>query len=152
MICLFMQQLPECRVLLNNLTRAVGSKITLYWHVFLLSLWCSLEIRTAHPCWHCVLTLQEMHTIMQIALKVIKPCSRLRSPAPPPRYYSALFSCVEPPRSYSALIVCGENPQIWMAAKAGLCSRRAFVIRDAPGKRQAGEIFQKYEQDGMEAF
>lgn len=74
-----------------------------------------------------------------------KPCS-------PPRYYSALFSCVEPPRSYSALIVCGENPQIWMAAKAGLCSRRAFVIRDAPGKRQAGEIFQKYEQDGMEAF
>lgn len=68
------------RVLLNNLTWAVGSKITLYRHVFLLSLWCSSEIRPDHPCWHCVLTLHEMHTIMQIVLKVIKPCSSLRTP------------------------------------------------------------------------
>ncbi len=109
----------KCLVLLNNLTWAVGSKITLYRRVFLLSLWCSLEIRTDHPCWHSVLTLHEMHTIMQIVLKAIKPCSSLRTP-PPPHSCTPLFGC-------------GENPQFWMAAKAGLCSRRAFVIRDAPG-------------------
>lgn len=67
------QQPPACRVLLNNLTWAAGSKITLYRHVFLLSLRCSMEIRTDHPCWHCVLTLHEMHTIMQMMLEVIKP-------------------------------------------------------------------------------
>lgn len=126
MICPFMQLhlRPECRVLLNNLTWAVGSKITLYWHVFFLSLWCSLEIRTDHPCWLCVLTLHEMHTIMQIVLKVIKPCSSLRAPTLPP----------SPPHSCSPLFGCGEIPQFWMAAKEGWCSRRAFVIRDAPGK------------------
>lgn len=71
------QQLAACRVL-NNLTWAVGSRITLYRHVFFLSLWCSLEIRSDHPCWHCVLTLHEMHTIMQMLWKVIKPHSSLR--------------------------------------------------------------------------
>lgn len=124
MICSFMQlQQPQgCLVLLNNLTWAVGSTITLYRHVFLLSLWCSLEIRTDHPCWHCVLTLHEMHTIMQMVLKAIKPCSSLRTPSLP------LCSC-SPLRGEEA-----ENPLLWMAVDVGVCSRRAFVIRDTPGE------------------
>lgn len=71
-----------------NLTWAVGSKIALYRHVFLLSLWCSLEIRPDHPCWHCVLALHEMHTIMQIELEVIKPCSSLKTPTLPVLFFA----------------------------------------------------------------
>lgn len=77
------------RVLFNNLTWPVGSEIALYRHVFLLSLRCSLEIRPDHPCWHCVLTLHEMHTIMQIVLKVIKPCSSLKTPTLPVLFSSS---------------------------------------------------------------
>lgn len=102
------------RALFNNLTWAVGSKIALYRHVFLLSLWRSLEIRPDHPCWHCVLALHEMHTIMQIELEVIKPCSSLKNPHSP-------CSILSPsPHSDSALMGCGENPQFWMAAMATL--------------------------------
>lgn len=102
------------RALFNNLTWAGGSKIALYRHVFPLSLWCSLEIRPDHPCWHCVLALHEMHTIMQIELEVIKPCSSLKNPHSP-------CSILSPsPHSDSALMGCGENPQFWMAATATL--------------------------------
>ncbi|MCF3329758.1 hypothetical protein L1030_25035, partial [Escherichia coli] len=44
---------------------------------FPLSLWCRFEIRTDHPCSQCALTLREMHTIMQMMLEVINPCSSL---------------------------------------------------------------------------
>lgn len=78
---LWPNELPRCSYnskpvesSLNNLTWAVGGKITLSRHVFLLSSWHSLEIRADHPCWHYVLTQHEMHTIMQMQLKVIKPC------------------------------------------------------------------------------
>lgn len=113
------------RVLLNNLTWAVGSQITLYRHVCLLSLRCSSEIRPDHPCWHCVLTLHEMHTIMQIMLKVTKPCSSLRTPS-----FLSFFLLI--PVLHSEAV---ERTQSWMAAKAGSCSRLAFVIRDALGKQ-----------------
>lgn len=82
------------RALFNNLTWAVGSKIALYRHVFLLSLWCSLEIRPDHPCWHCVLALHEMHTIMQMVLEVIKPCWSLKAPTLPALFFPpSLRSC-----------------------------------------------------------
>lgn len=46
-----------------------------------------------------------------------------------------LFSFFFPPLSRSALWGCRENTQLWMAAKEGSCSRRAFVIRDTLGKQ-----------------
>lgn len=38
-----------------------------------------------------------------------------------------------------------ENPQFWKAVKAGLCSRRAFVIRHAPGKKASRGNISKVE-------
>lgn len=96
------------RALFNNLTWAVGSKIALYRHVFLLSLWCSLEIRPDHPCWHCVLALHEMHTIMQIELEVIKPCSSLKTPTLPVLFFPpSLRSCAHG--------LWKRHAQFWMA-------------------------------------
>lgn len=120
-----LEQPPACWIFLNNLTWTARSKITLYRHVFLLSLWRSVAIRTDHPCWHCVFTLHEMHTIMQMVLEVIKPCWETHLP---------LFPYALPVPSTPWL---RENPWLWKAAKVGSCSRRASVIGDAPGKEKS---------------
>lgn len=72
---------------------------------------------------------------MQMVLKVIKPRSSVRTPT--------LLSLFSAAHVCSALCDCGENQQCWMATKAGLCSRCAFVIRDTPGKEASwGNILQ----------
>lgn len=127
------------RALFNNLTWAGGSKIALYRHVFPLSLWCSLEIRPDHPCWHCVLALHEMHTIMQIELEVIKPCSSLKNPHSP-------CSILSPsPHSDSALMGCAveKTHSFGWQRRQRLCSWRTLVIRETLRDRQARERFQR---------